>query len=65
MLYCALPDAALNADAVVNVTCGPTPLANNYWASKKCIGKRINRTPTHKASMNSTINRQRNRKVFT
>jgi hypothetical protein len=33
--------AALNADAVVNVTCGAVPLLNNCWAAQKCSGTAV------------------------
>lgn len=33
--------AALNADAVINVTCGAAPLVNNCWAAKKCSGTAV------------------------
>jgi len=33
--------AALNADAVLNVTCGAVPLLNNCWAAQKCTGTAV------------------------
>jgi hypothetical protein len=31
----------INADAVVNVTCGVVPLLNNCWAAQKCSGQAV------------------------
>ena len=33
--------AAINADAVVNVSCGAVPLLNNCWAAQKCSGQAV------------------------
>lgn len=33
--------AALNADGIVNVTCGSAPFVNNCWSAKKCTGTAI------------------------
>lgn len=33
--------AALNADAVINVTCGAVPLLNNCWAAQRCSGTAV------------------------
>jgi len=33
--------AALNADAVLNVSCGVAPLLNNCWAAQKCSGTAV------------------------
>lgn len=33
--------AALNADAVINVSCGAVPFLNNCWAAQKCSGEAI------------------------
>jgi hypothetical protein len=33
--------AALNADAVINVTCGAVPMLNNCWAAQKCSGTAV------------------------
>ena len=34
--------AALDGDAVVDVSCGNAPFVNNCWAAKKCDGKAVN-----------------------
>lgn len=33
--------AAMNADAVIDVSCGAAPLLNNCWAAQKCTGRAI------------------------
>jgi hypothetical protein len=33
--------AALDADAVINVTCGTAPLINGCWAAQKCSGTAV------------------------
>jgi hypothetical protein len=33
--------ASLNADALVNVSCGSAPFVNNCWAAKKCSGEAV------------------------
>jgi RcsF lipoprotein len=33
--------AALNADAVINVTCAPTPFLNTCWAAQECSGEAV------------------------
>lgn len=33
--------AALNADAIVDVSCGSAPFVNNCWAARKCDGKAV------------------------
>lgn len=33
--------AALDADAVVNVSCGAAPYVNNCWVAKKCSGDAV------------------------
>jgi len=33
--------AALNADAIVDVSCSSAPFVNNCWAAKKCSGKAV------------------------
>jgi len=33
--------AALNADAVINVTCGAVPMLNNCWAAQECSGTAV------------------------
>ena len=34
--------ASLEADALINVSCGVAPLVNNCWAAKKCSGEAVN-----------------------
>ena len=36
-----LKAATLNADAVVNVSCGAAPFINNCWAAQKCGGQAV------------------------
>ena len=33
--------AAMNADAIVNASCGAAPLLNNCWAAQKCSGQAV------------------------
>lgn len=33
--------AALNADAVIDVSCSAVPLLNNCWAAQKCTGTAV------------------------
>ena len=33
--------AAVNADAVVNVSCSAVPFLNNCWAAQKCSGEAV------------------------
>ena len=33
--------AALNADAIVKVSCGAAPFVNNCWAAQKCSGDAV------------------------
>lgn len=33
--------AALNADAIINVTCSAAPLVNNCWVAQKCTGTAV------------------------
>lgn len=35
--------ASINADAIVNVSCGAAPLVNNCWAAKKCDGQAVSK----------------------
>jgi hypothetical protein len=32
---------AMNADAVINVSCGAVPFLNNCWAAQKCSGQAV------------------------
>jgi hypothetical protein len=31
--------AAINADSIIDVTCGAAPMINNCWAAQKCTGR--------------------------
>jgi hypothetical protein len=33
--------AGLNADAIIDVSCGSAPFVNNCWSAKKCTGKAV------------------------
>jgi hypothetical protein len=33
--------AAMNADSIINVSCGAAPLLNNCWSAQKCTGRAI------------------------
>jgi hypothetical protein len=33
--------AAINADSIIDVTCGAAPMINNCWAAQKCTGRAI------------------------
>jgi hypothetical protein len=32
---------AINADSIIDVSCGAAPMVNNCWAAKKCTGRAI------------------------
>ena len=33
--------AAMNADSIIDVSCGTAPLLNNCWSAQKCTGRAI------------------------
>jgi len=32
---------AINADSIIDVSCGAAPMVNNCWAAQKCTGRAI------------------------
>jgi hypothetical protein len=32
---------AINADSIIDVSCGAAPMVNNCWAAQKCVGRAI------------------------
>jgi hypothetical protein len=44
---------AINADSIIDVSCGAAPMVNNCWAAQKCTGRAISFSePSPAASIN-------------
>src|SRR5258708_40122029 len=44
---------AVNADSIIDVSCGAAPMVNNCWAAQKCTGRAISFSePSPAASIN-------------
>ena len=44
---------AINADSIIDVSCGAAPMVNNCWAAQKCTGRAISFSePSPTASFN-------------
>jgi hypothetical protein len=37
---------AINADSIIDVSCGAAPMVNNCWAAQKCTGRAISFSET-------------------
>jgi hypothetical protein len=44
---------AINADSIIDVSCGAAPMLNNCWAAQKCTGRAVSFSePSPAASIN-------------